>query len=208
MQPMVNRVNSRADRRQPDSPGKAEWRKRILRTRRALDSAVHESEAHALAAAARALAVADATVCAYVPVRSEPGSIAMLDELVSGGSRVLLPVAREAGPLRWAQYEGTDSLVPAPFGLLEPAGHVLAEEEIASATIVLVPALAVDRRGVRLGRGAGFYDRTLGMAGPRARLLAVVRDDEVVDHLPADPHDRPIHAALTPNHGIIELGAL
>ena len=46
---------------------------------------------------------------------------------------------------------------------------------------MLVPALAVDRRGVRLGRGAGFYDRSLPLAAPAARLVAVVRDDELVD---------------------------
>jgi 5-formyltetrahydrofolate cyclo-ligase len=70
----------------------------------------------------------------------------------------------------------------------------------------LVPALAVDRAGVRLGRGAGFYDRALPLADPAARLIAVVRDDELVDALPAEPHDVPMTHALTPSSGLVTLG--
>jgi 5-formyltetrahydrofolate cyclo-ligase len=77
---------------------------------------------------------------------------------------------------------------------------------VADAAVVFVPALAVDRAGVRLGRGAGFYDRTLRSAGPSARLVAVVRDDELVDEIPAEPHDVPMTHALTPGRGLVELG--
>ena len=72
--------------------------------------------------------------------------------------------------------------------------------------MILVPALAVDRTGVRLGRGAGFYDRSLPLADPAARLVAVVRDDELVDHLPAEPHDVRMTHALTPRDGLVALG--
>ena len=74
------------------------------------------------------------------------------------------------------------------------------------ATVVFVPALAVDRTGARLGRGAGFYDRTLPLARPAARLVAVVRDDELVDEIPAETHDVPMTHALTPGRGLVELG--
>ncbi|WP_019731575.1 5-formyltetrahydrofolate cyclo-ligase, partial [Mycobacterium avium] len=73
--------------------------------------------------------------------------------------------------------------------------------------LVLVPALAVDRRGVRLGRGRGFYDRSLGDRDPRARLVALVRDAELLDELPAEPHDVPMTHALTPQRGWVTLGA-
>ena len=88
----------------------------------------------------------------------------------------------------------------------EPAEPWLAADTIAAATVVLVPALAVDRAGVRLGRGAGFYDRSLPLAAPTARLVAVVRDDELVDRLPAEPHDVRMTHALTPNGGLVALG--
>ncbi|MFZ0875798.1 MAG: 5-formyltetrahydrofolate cyclo-ligase, partial [Pseudonocardiaceae bacterium] len=71
--------------------------------------------------------------------------------------------------------------------------------------LVLVPALAVDRTGVRLGRGGGHYDRTLPLATPGTPLVAIVRDDEVLAALPAQPHDVPVTAALTPARGLIPL---
>ena len=82
-------------------------------------------------------------------------------------------------------------LVTAQFGLREPPEPWLPAEAVADATVVFVPALAVDRAGVRLGRGAGFYDRTLPLADPAARLIAVVRDDELVDGIPAEAARRP-----------------
>ena len=108
-------------------------------------------------------------------------------------------------PLQWGQYR-PGGLVTARFGLREPAEPWLPADAVAAATVVLVPALAVDRTGVRLGRGAGFYDRSLPLADPAARLVAVVRDDEVVDKLPAEPHDVRMTHALTPRRGLVTLG--
>ena len=79
--------------------------------------------------------------------------------------------------------------MPSRFGLREPAATVAPADAIATATLVVVPALAVDRRGVRLGRGAGFYDRSLLLAAPTALLVAVVRDDELLPIIPGEPHD-------------------
>ena len=107
-----------------------------------------------------------------------------------------MPPARPL-PLQWGEYR-PGGLVAARFGLREPAQPWLPADAIAAATVVLVPALAVDRAGVRLGRGAGFYDRSLPLAAPTARLVAVVRDDELVDRLPAEPHDVRMTHALTP----------
>lgn len=143
-----------------------------------------------------------AVVCAYVPVGSEPGSLALLDTLVDRGSTVLLPIVVGAAPLDWAEYDGT--LVPGPHGLRQPGGPRLGPDAIGRADVVLVPALAVDRRGVRLGRGGGHYDRSLPLARPGVPLIAVVRDDELVDHLPADPHDVLLTGALTPS-GVVLL---
>ena len=91
-------------------------------------------------------------------------------------------------PLRWGEYRPGE-LIRGRWGLLEPAEPWLPESALAEAALVVVPALAVDRRGVRLGRGRGFYDRSLAGRDPRARLIAMVRDDELVDELPAEPHD-------------------
>jgi len=191
-------------------PTKAEWRTRVLRERRAVAPETKQAEAESLVAFVTSVTPAPDvgfTVCAYVPVGTEPGSTAMLDALRDAGRRVLLPVTGAPGPLEWAEFTGQDDLVPAGYGLREPRGPVLPSTEVGAASVVLVPALAVDEQGVRLGRGAGFYDRTLGMARPDAMLVAVVRDSELVPRLPGDPHDVAMTHALTPGRGLVRLGA-
>ncbi|WP_099025218.1 5-formyltetrahydrofolate cyclo-ligase [Mycolicibacterium palauense] len=190
---------------------KAMLRTRLLASRRAVAAPVRAAEAAALASHLVPLVHRGLTVCAYVPVGSEPGSRTLLNTLGETGARVLLPVALtgddgEAQPLRWGEYR-KDTLVPGPFGLLEPPAPHLGPEALGEAALVLVPALAVDRRGVRLGRGAGFYDRSLPLRDPAALLIAVVRDDEVLDELPAEPHDVRMTHAVTPGAGLIVFSA-
>ena len=191
------------------SATKTELRAQILLARRSLAPELRDAEAHALCSHLSAFISGGETVCAYVPVGSEPGSIELIDSLLRMDARVLLPVARHdaAGipmPLQWGPYRPGD-LVEARFGLREPTGPWLPADAVAAAAVVLVPALAVDRTGVRLGRGAGFYDRSLVLADPAARLIAVVRDDEVIDKLPAEPHDVRMTHALTPRGGLVAL---
>jgi 5-formyltetrahydrofolate cyclo-ligase len=191
-------------------PTKTELRAEILLARRTLAPQLHDAEAHALCGHLPAFIGGGETVCGYVPIGSEPGSDELIDSLLRRGVRVLLPVARDDGaglpvPLRWGEYR-PGGLVRARFGLREPAEPWLPADTVAAATVVLVPALAVDRAGVRLGRGAGFYDRSLPLAASTARLVAVVRDDELVDRLPAEPHDVRMTHALTPNGGLVALG--
>ncbi|OBB39928.1 5-formyltetrahydrofolate cyclo-ligase [Mycobacterium sp. 852002-51961_SCH5331710] len=190
---------------------KVELRAEILAARRAVPAHEHDADAHALLGHATTLISAGETVCAYVPVGSEPGSLALIDSLHRRGVRVLLPVARHdtAGvpqPLQWGGYVPGE-LAEGRFGLREPKGPWLAPEVVARATTLLIPALAVDRSGVRLGRGAGFYDRSLRWVSRSARLVAVVRDDELVDRLPAEPHDVSMTHALTPQRGLLALDA-
>ncbi|MGW5340105.1 5-formyltetrahydrofolate cyclo-ligase [Rhodococcus pyridinivorans] len=188
-------------------PPKAVWRDRILTARRELSAARRRTEDTALVTVASTLAPAGSMVCAYVPVGSEPGSIALLDALTEAGTTVLVPVTRTGEPLSWARYMGEKTLMAADFGLREPGGEIFPPEAVAKAHTVLVPALAVDARGVRLGRGAGFYDRTLHLASPEAVIIAVVRDEELVDELPEDPHDIRMGWALTPGKGLVRLGS-
>jgi 5-formyltetrahydrofolate cyclo-ligase len=195
-----------------DPTTKAEWREAVLRARRLTSPEQRRADSDALCGHLPALVRSGDTICAYVPVGSEPGSTAMLDALTGLGARVLLPVAREdetgiPRPLQWGIYRAGD-LVDARFGLREPGPPWLGVEAIASASVVLVPALAVDLAGVRLGRGAGFYDRSLSYADPAARLIAVVRDDELVDWLPGADHDVPMTDALTPGRGLVALRPL
>jgi 5-formyltetrahydrofolate cyclo-ligase len=189
---------------------KARLRTQLLAERRAVTPSVRQSEAVELKTHVATLGGAVDTVCAYVPVGSEPGSPELLDALLEAGARVLLPVSDTDAegvprPLRWGVYR-PGHLIAAGFGLLEPDGDALPPEAVRQAQIVLVPALAVDRAGVRLGRGAGFYDRTLPLRHPGARLIAVVRDAELVAELPGEAHDVRMTEALTPGQGVVPLG--
>jgi 5-formyltetrahydrofolate cyclo-ligase len=183
---------------------KTEWRARLTLERASVSPEQRAEEALALADAASRLP--GDTVCAYVPFGLEPGSLALLDLLCARGSRVLLPViAPVAGPLDWAEYAGPETLAAGRLRILEPIGPRLGVAAIGAADLVLLPALAVDHGGVRLGRGAGHYDRSLVFAAPSAELVAVVRDAELVGRLPAQPHDVPMTGALTPGQGLVRL---
>ena len=142
------------------------------------------------------------TIAAYYSVGTEPGTHGLVYALWKRGSYVLLPLLRPDGDLDWASYEGPDSLVAGPRGLREPGEPPRGVDAVARADAVLVPALAVDAAGRRLGRGGGSYDRALARVGPLVPLIALVYDGELVEHVPAEAHDIPVRAAVTPQAGI------
>ncbi|HUB21333.1 MAG TPA: 5-formyltetrahydrofolate cyclo-ligase [Streptosporangiaceae bacterium] len=142
------------------------------------------------------------TVAAYYSVGTEPDTRGLVYALHKRGSYVLLPLLRPDGDLDWASYEGPDSLVPGPRGLTEPAEKPRGTDAISRADVVLVPALAVDRAGNRLGRGGGSYDRALARVGPLIPVIALLYDAELLSHLPTEPHDTPVRAVARPSEGI------
>lgn len=190
----------------PEPATKAELRAAILAARRDLPQAVRDAEARRLCDHLPEVVRSRATtVCAYLPVGTEPGSAELVARLDTLCETVLLPVvAGDHAPLLWGRYT-PGSLVPGRFGLREPAPPRLPPEAVARAGLILVPALAVDRHGVRLGRGGGFYDRSLPLRTPGTPVVAVVRECEVVAALPRDAHDVRMTHALTPDHGLIAL---
>jgi len=143
-----------------------------------------------------------ASVAAYVSIGTEPGTTELLDALVAAGKRVILPVLQPDNDLDWAVFRGTgthNNLAPARRGLLEPVGERLGPEAIATCDVVLVPGLAVDPTGMRLGRGGGSYDRALGRVPVGTPVVVLLYDGEVVERVPADGHDRPVTAVVTPS---------
>ena len=142
------------------------------------------------------------TIAAYYSVGTEPDTRSLVFALWKRGSYVVLPVLLADGDLDWASYEGPDSLAPGPRGLLQPAEPVRGTGTVARADVVLVPALAVDRSGQRLGRGGGSYDRALDRVGPQVPTIALLYDSELLPSVPVDEHDRPVRAVARPGHGI------
>ncbi|MFD8993730.1 5-formyltetrahydrofolate cyclo-ligase [Streptomyces abikoensis] len=184
-------------------PDKAALRRALLAARAGLtrdDVLAHEAGLGRRALELPELARAR-TVAAYVSVGTEPGTRALLDTLRDRGTRVLLPVLLPDNDLDWGLYRGPEHLVRAGRGLLEPDGERLGPEAVTGADAVLLPGLAVDGRGLRLGRGGGSYDRVLARldrAGADPARIVLLYDNEVVARVPEEPHDHPVHAVITP----------
>ncbi len=177
-------------------------RDRLLVRRRALAA---ESRAAAGLAIARHLLSAPEistarTVAAYVSMGTEPPTDRLLEELGRRGAAVLLPVLLPDLDLDWAEYAGPAELEAGPRGMRQPVGPSLGSDAVASAGVVLCPGLAVDRTGLRLGRGGGSYDRALARLPVGAWSCVLLYDDEVLAQpLPGEPHDQRVCAAATPS---------
>ena len=172
----------------------------LLARRIARPTADRDAAAEAVAAALLRGLDGVRTLAAFVPDPSEPGAGRLPAAYADLGARVLLPVVLPQGRIMdWAVDTG--ELETGRFGLRQPVGPRLGPAAIGEADAVVVPALAVDRLGFRLGRGGGYYDRALVHARPDAVLVTVVFDDERVDELPREVHDRPVTAVVTPSGG-------
>ena len=138
------------------------------------------------------------TIAAYVSGALEPPTSALITALHAEGVRVLLPVVLPDLDLDWALDDDTHRPGAGP-GALEPGGTRLGRDAIADAAVVVVPALAIDREGHRLGQGGGSYDRALARAGASALVIALVHDDELLDApVPVAGHDRLVDLVVTP----------
>jgi len=120
------------------------------------------------------------------------------------GVRVLLPVLGTGLRRGWAEFTGlADLKTRAPGRPPEPSGPDLGPEALADADVVIIPALAVDTAGARLGQGGGWYDRALVAALPDALVLALLYDGELVSAeksaLPCEPHDLPVDGVASPS---------
>jgi 5-formyltetrahydrofolate cyclo-ligase len=188
---------------------KAELRARMLAARAGLSAEERTAAGRLIRDAVLSLPEVQmaGTVAAYYSVGAEPDTRGLVYALWKRGTYVVLPLLRPDGDLDWASYEGPDSLVPGPRGLREPAEPSRGADAVTRADVVLVPALAVDRAGHRLGRGGGSFDRALARVGPLIPVIALLYDDELITRVPAEPHDVPVRAAVRPGHGVTWLQA-
>jgi 5-formyltetrahydrofolate cyclo-ligase len=168
---------------------KAALRAHVRAARRARPEAVRAADAEALARvvlAAPPVAAAE-VVALYAATATEPGTAPLRAALAARGTVALLPVVAGDGPLAWV-VDGAEG----------------AEATLADADVVLLPALAVDADGHRLGQGGGHYDRTLAALAPRALRVALVHDAELLPAgaVPTEAHDLPVDAAATPTRWV------
>src|SRR5262245_46748768 len=189
--------------------GKRVLREAILADRASLTSYARAKADAALVAAACLLVGDAAVVAGYAPLTDEPGGPGLPDALAAAmppGGALLLPALTAERDLDWVRYDGTLAAGSTLRRVREPVGPRLGLDAITTAEIVLVPALAVDSAGTRLGRGGGSYDRALARVRPGVPVIALLYPDELVPLLPAEAHDRPVTAVLTPT-GLVPVGA-
>jgi len=160
-----------------------------IELRRAILSARPQSS-HGLTEQLMTVAQAHRVIASYSPTATEPDVSGFNDWVRASGRKLLLPIIT-GSQLAWAE---PGEPVLGPMGILQPTG---APAELAEARLIVLPALAVDRSGNRLGRGAGYYDRALSENTAAVRV-AVVFDSEILPELPAEPHDVPVNLAVSP----------
>ncbi len=171
----------------PDQPargGKRVLRAQLLAARSARGPAQIADARAGVRAQVLSRFAAARCVAAYRPMRTEPGSVELIEALSTNGARVIVPLVLDDCDLDWTPW---------------PSGDPLGVDAISRADLVLVPALAVDPRGTRLGRGGGSYDRALTRVRAGVPVVALLYDGEIVEHLPAESWDIPVTAAVTPS---------
>ena len=141
------------------------------------------------------------SLSAYLSTPDEPDTRDFLTWTAEQGIRVLIPVSRTDGLLDWAPYDG-DAEDTDVLGMPTPTTELLGPIAINEVDLILVPAAAVDRTGMRMGWGMGYFDKTLGSMEACPPVYAVIFDDELVDSVPRERHDMPVTGVVTPS-GIV-----
>lgn len=137
------------------------------------------------------------SLAAYLPAQDEPNIRPFLDWAEDQNIRVLLPVSRDDGLLDWAV--STDGEQQGLHGMPEPVGELLGPIAINDVDLIIAPAAAVDKTGMRMGWGRGYFDRTLGSMERCPPVYAVVFDNELVESVPTELHDKKVNGVVTPS---------
>lgn len=188
------------DTRHDAREAKRRLRSSLRAARRTLSPEAQARAADALARHALSGPLAGArSVVGYLASDGELDIAPLMDRLRRGGAQILLPRCREDGALELIEVEPGSRLLPSgPGGLLEPAGAATALARIAVPAVLITPAVALDRRGNRLGRGGGSYDRLVPDARARGwTVVGICHADHVVATLPTESHDAEVDAMLT-----------
>jgi len=141
------------------------------------------------------------SLAAYLSLPEEPDTRPFLRWTAEQGLKVLLPISRDDGLLDWAPYDGKEEDADI-LGMPTPTSELLGPIAINDVDLILVPAAAVDRTGMRMGWGRGYFDKTLGSMEGCPPVYAVIFDDELVDAVPRERHDMPVNGVVTPG-GIV-----
>lgn len=182
--------------RDPLSSDKARLRTDLRRRRKALARAAPDAPRLAAEALPLDRLPPFSVVAGYAPLGGELDPGPVLARLTARGASLALPAAvARAAPLVFREATGGGAFAPDAFGIPAPSSRA----RVLTPDLVIAPVLAFDRRGGRLGQGAGCYDRTLAglRAAGRVFVIGLAYAGQEVDQTPADDHDQPLDAILT-----------
>ena len=183
----------------PEAAQKMEVRRAASRQRQRLVRLADASTFEGLSRTVRSIIEArqsKETIAAYWPIGTEADIRVLLSDLQRAGYPLALPrIVAVDQPLEFRLFESGDPLSPGPHNVREPS----AKAPLVRPEVVLVPLLAFDRAGYRIGYGAGYYDRTLEALRATGNLLAIgiAYAGQLVDEIPAEAHDQPLDLIAT-----------
>jgi 5-formyltetrahydrofolate cyclo-ligase len=181
---------------------KAQLRREALTRRDAVPAEMRKSAAEAIAARAFPIAVAPGMVVSgFMPLKSEISPLPLMRKLVDAGARLALPVVAGRGkPLIMRSWQWGEPLVPGVWGIREPGPGAPEVQP----DILLVPLLAFDRSGHRIGYGAGYYDLTIAQlrASKPIAAIGIAFAAQEVETVPRTAFDAQLDLVLTENETI------
>jgi 5,10-methenyltetrahydrofolate synthetase len=146
------------------------------------------------------------SVALYSATQNEAGTEEILNNALASGRRVFYPRTGADGVGEFIAVSSSAELCAGRHGIREPSGTKRLSKEDCSGLTVFVPGIAFDRRGNRLGRGKGWYDRTLAGLEHQATVVGLAYDFQLVEEVPTDTWDRRVHYIVTENR-VIECDA-
>ena len=135
-------------------------------------------------------------VCCYVSLPYEVETWQLIERMLEAGKRVVVPRVRNRTLQLSEVSDPVRDLAPGAFGVWEPTPQTLRPVDVGDVDLMVVPGLAFDRQGHRLGHGQGYFDRLLARVPKTTPTVGVCFDFQLFEHLPTHPHDRPVQTVL------------
>ena len=176
---------------------KEELRRSVRRLKQQYTPAQLEELSLPVIARLRPRLVEAQTILAYYSLPDEVCTHQLIDELIADGKTVLLPKVLDAGRMELRRYTGPHDLTEGAYGIMEPVGEPFTDYALID--IALIPGMAFDASGHRLGRGRGYYDRFLNSQWSMVNgqwLIGLCFDFQKVPVLPSDDHDIPVDIVI------------
>ena len=137
------------------------------------------------------------SIACFLSTPVEPNTRPFINWAEAQGIRVLFPISRDDGLLDWTVGEESVE-VEGLHGMPEAVGELLGPIAINDVDLIIVPAASIDKTGMRMGWGRGYFDKTLGSMENCPPVYAVIFDNEFVDEVPREVHDQPVDGVVTP----------